>query len=317
MKDDREPLLKVEHLSRSFSIGKGKLLKAVEDVSIQIQEGECLAIVGESGCGKSTLARMISGILPADSGRMEFLGRDITHQGYEEWRQLRKSIQFIFQDPMDAFSPRMRIGTFLCEPYVNYKICSKREAVVRAAALLEKVELKAEYMDKYPHQLSGGELQRVVIARALALHPRLLICDEITSALDVSTQQQIMGLLKKLQETERIAFLFISHDLALVQNFSDRIAVMYLGSVVEQIEARKLLERVHPYTKALLDSVFSVHMNGERQIHVLEGDPPNPMDIPVGCTFYSRCRLAQPECRTTRPQLTQMAPGHQAACVNR
>ncbi|MDD3368783.1 MAG: ABC transporter ATP-binding protein [Lachnospiraceae bacterium] len=259
-------VLAVRDVSKRFRLGRNircrsadnYQLIAVKQVSFEIAKGKCLALVGESGSGKSTIARMITGIVPVSEGNIFFMGQDVTHLGYEPWRQLRRSIQLVFQDPMDAFSPRMKIGTFLCEPYVNYKICSKKEAKLHAVKLLEKVELKASYMEKYPHELSGGELQRVVIARALAVHPKLLICDEITSALDATTQKEIIDLLLQLRKDEQLALLFISHDLALVQRIADHILVMKDGTVVEELESGELLQAKHEYSQKLLQAVYNI-----------------------------------------------------------
>lgn len=309
-----QPVLELEHVRKDFQFEKEKKLRAVYDVSLKLYAGECLAVVGESGCGKSTLARMIAGIEPVTGGSIRFRGQDITHLEKREWRRIRQQMQMVFQNPAGAFSPRMKIGAFMKEPLLSYRLADRKLADREAIRLLEKVELDGSYMDLFPHQLSGGELQRVVIARGLAVHPALLICDEATSALDVSTQAQIIRLLERIRREEQISILFICHDLALVQQFSQRAAVMYLGSVMEEMESRFLTQAVHPYTKALLRSVFSIHGSREKEIQVLEGEPPSPLKLHKGCPFAGRCPDRKPVCLKEKPEPVRLAENHWIRC---
>lgn len=319
MKSENQPssrplILELDHVQKDFFTEKKEKLRAVYDVSLKLYAGECLAIVGESGCGKTTLARMIAGIEPVTRGSIWFQGKDITHLSKQERREVRQQMQLVFQNPASAFSPRMKIGQFMKEPLLNYHLTDRKHAHQEAVRLLEKVELDGSYMDQFPHQLSGGQLQRVVIARALAVHPALLICDEATSALDVSIQAQILRLLKKIQEEEHIGILFICHDLALVQQFAQRMAVMYLGSIMEEMESRLLSQAVHPYTCALLHSVFSVHGSREKEIQVLEGEPPSPLKLHKGCPFAGRCPEQKPVCAERKPEPVSIGENHMVRC---
>ena len=252
-------VLELEQVVKKYPVFGGELT-AVNGVSITVRQGETVAIVGESGCGKSTLVRMTAGIEPVTEGRIRVLGKEVSSPGKQlsrqEWQKLRREVQLVLQNPSGAVSPRMRIGRFMREPFVNWHLCSREQMDSKIEALLERVELDTTVLGKFPHQLSGGELQRVVIARALAVSPSLLICDEPTSALDVSVQAQVIDLLERLRREQGMAMLFISHDLALMGNFADRIVVMYLGNIVEELPASQLRQAVHPYTKALLDAVF-------------------------------------------------------------
>lgn len=311
----QDEVLRLEHVSKTFELkGNGKL-KAVSDVSLTVEKGECVAVVGESGCGKSTLAKLVTYMEPLTDGKMFFQYQEIKNLHGDELREYRRYVQMIFQDPSNVFSPRMKIGTFLMEPWCNFEKKSKKEAKEKALKSLEQVKLGKEYFDKYPHQLSGGELQRISIARAIALHPRLLICDEATSALDVSIQSQIIELLKTHQQEADYAILFICHDLALAENFSDRVVVMYLGRIVEILKGSVLRKTAkHPYTKALLESVFSVHDNLEDEIKILPGEPPSPINLPEGCPFCERCKYAMEICKREVPQLEYIDEVHQVAC---
>lgn len=311
---ESQSVLSLEQVFKGFPSGTaGRDLQAVRGVSLQIKAGEVLAVVGESGCGKSTLARMAAGILPVSGGSVRLLGRDITALSQKEWKECRKQVQMVFQDPSGVIGPRMKIGAFLREPFVNFSLCPRSEIQGQVKELLQKVELDESFLNKYPHQLSGGELQRVAIARALAVHPALLICDEPTSALDVAIQSQIIGLLDKLRKQENVAILFISHDLALVQQFADRILVMYLGSVVEELPAKELGHAIHPYTRALIGSVF--RLDSREEIRPLEGDPPSPLELTAGCPFYGRCPVRMSRCQDTAPVFFKRANGHFAACL--
>jgi len=310
------PLLALSDVHKHYYLPKKQVLRAVNGVSLELSAGECLAVVGESGCGKSTLARMVAGVEPATTGEILFEGRSVKGLKGESLRELRRKTQMIFQDPISIFSPRMRIGEFLREPYLNYRIASKKEAAEKALFLLESVELSGDFLSRYPHELSGGELQRVAIARALALSPPLLICDEPTSALDVSIQERIVGLLEAYLRRRDIAMLFISHDLALVSHFCDRILVMYLGYVMEEFPRAMLNGGTrHPYTKGLIDSVFSVDMEQGKEIEGISGETPSAIDLPPGCPYGPRCPQASAVCGQDVPVLKEVAPGHKVACV--
>ena len=313
MSNDTE-LLRVENVSKAFPVKK-KQLHAVSDVSMAVKAGEIVGIVGESGCGKSTLAKMIVGSLPVSSGRILLEGTDYTGLKGRQRRQFRRNIQMVYQDPLSSFSPRMKIGTYLAEPRRNFDGIGKAEAFQKAEALLEQVGLPKEFMNRYPHQLSGGQLQRVAIARAIAISPRLLVCDEATGALDVSIQDQIARLLVDLVEARNIGCLFIGHDLAFVRSVTNRVVIMYLGRVVETIESQRLeQECVHPYTQALLNSVFDVYCDQTREVELLEGEPPSPLDLPEGCPFAPRCPYAADRCRRELPPLRPIGAGHTVAC---
>ncbi len=315
----KNEVLKLHHVCKNFEVDKKKKLRAVNDVSFHVSEGEIVAVVGESGCGKSTLVKLITRIEDLSRGDIYFKGRKINDIKGSELRQYRKQVQMVFQDPRGVISPRMKIGAFLMEPWINYEKLSKKEAKENALYSLSRVHLSEEYFNKYPHQLSGGELQRAVIARAISLHPELLICDEATSALDVSIQQEILKLLKEhfeeAHDSNAFSILFITHDLAIAESFCDRIVVMYLGCVVETMKAHVLqMHALHPYTQALLNSVFQVYGSKEAEIHVLKGEPPSPVDLPEGCVFFDRCPYAMEKCRTEKPKLRKFREGHYVAC---
>lgn len=262
----------IEHLSRTFVEGK-KQFHAVKDIHTTVEKGQCLGIVGESGCGKSTLARMIAGILRPTSGRVLVNDVDLWALSPKEKRKFQRNIQMVYQDPLSSFSPRMTIGDYICEPRINYDKVSKAVAMEEAKDLLRAVELPEAFLTRLPHQLSGGQLQRVAIARALAISPEVLICDEATSALDVSIQKQILTLLLKLRKERNLTCLFICHDLAVVQEVSDQIMVMYWGEMVEVVDSENLVEGcTHDYTKLLLNSCFDVYGDQNREIPTMEGD---------------------------------------------
>ena len=308
--------MKVADVYKSFPVKK-RVLHAVCGVSFELLRGQTLGLVGESGCGKSTLAKMIAGSLPVSDGSITLEGVDYTKLSAKEFRLFRRNIQMVFQDPLSSFSPRMRIGKYLCEPRINYDHISKEQAMEEACALLEKVGLPAEFAGRYPHELSGGQLQRVAIARAIAIDPKLLICDEATGALDVSIQNQIAKLLVDLVEERNIGCLFIGHDLALVRSVTQRIAIMYLGRIVEFLDSETLeQECVHPYTKALLGSIFDVYCNQKDDIKLLTGEPPSPLDEHPGCPFASRCERRMDICGKCLPELKDMGAGHLCACFN-
>ena len=321
--ENNQEIIRLENVSKTFDLRYHKTLRAVDNVSLSLHKGICTAIVGESGCGKSTLARMVTLLEPVTDGMIYYKnepiggmqnGRNITLRG-EKLREYRRNVQMIFQDPANVFSPRMKIGTFLMEPWIHFEKKSKKEAREMAYYSLKRVYLGEEYFDKYPHQLSGGELQRIAIARAIALQPEVLICDEATSALDVSIQQEIMALLKEHQDETNYAILFISHDLALVENFSQQVVVMYLGRIVEIMNGAAFrMHARHPYTKALLGSVFSIYDDPDKDIYVLEGEAQSPTGEIKGCVFCNRCSQAKDICRQEAPVLKSIRTGHQVAC---
>ncbi len=309
-------ILKVRDLHKEFPVKK-RTLYAVSGVSFDVRRGETLGLVGESGCGKSTIAKMVAGSLPVSSGSIELEGTDITKLKYRQMRPFRRNIQMVFQDPLSSFSPRMKIGTYICEPRVNYDKLHKEAAMEEARALLEKVGLPAEFAERFPHELSGGQLQRVAIARAIAIDPKLLICDEATGALDVSIQNQIAKLLVELVEEKGIGCLFIGHDLALVRSVTQRIAIMYLGRIVEFLDSEDLETSCrHPYTKALLGSIFDVYCDQTKPIELITGEPPSPLNIYEGCPFAQRCDRCSERCSREIPALREVAPGHLLACFN-
>jgi peptide/nickel transport system ATP-binding protein len=324
------PLVEVEGLSKRFPITRGiifqkqiGLVHAVEDVSLSIRAGETLGLVGESGCGKSTTARLVLRLLEPTAGTVRFDGRDITRLRRRDLRPLRREMQMVFQDPYGSLNPRHTVGQIIAAPFQIHGIPGDRRAMVQE--LMASVGLNPEHYNRYPHEFSGGQRQRVGLARALALSPRLIVADEPVSALDASIQAQILNLLTDLQAERGLTYLFISHDLGVVGHVSDRIAVMYLGRLVEVADADRLYEhRRHPYTAALLSAVPTGHEGAARTRIVLRGDVPSPADPPPGCPFHPRCPKAQamsgsegevPEpCRSEMPPLEEVAPGHTAAC---
>jgi oligopeptide transport system ATP-binding protein len=311
------PLLEVRDLHRHYVGRAGRLTRrtrsvpAVNGVSFTINEGETLGLVGESGCGKSTLARTLLFLEPPTAGQVLFRGEKLTA---ERTAGLRRRAQIVFQDPYTSLPPRMRVGRILAEPFLIHRIADRSEIPDRVAELLRDVGLSPDVARVLPHELSGGQRQRVGIARALAVQPALIVADEAVSSLDVSVQAQILNLLKDLQARHRLAYLFISHDLGVVKNMSHRIAVMYLGKIVELAGAEELYDRpLHPYTRALLSAVPSLARTGDTRIR-LAGEPPDPARPPSGCTFHPRCPLAQPVCQTDPPDLREWVPGRVAAC---
>lgn len=312
---DKHHILSVHDIHKSYQLKHEKKIHAVRGISFSLSPGECLAIVGESGCGKTTLARVIAGMEEPDEGQVLFLGKEIKTLKRQEIKAVRMNMQYIFQNPSEAFSPRMKIGAFLCEPFLNYRLKNRREAREAARELLRKVDLHESCMDQYPHELSGGQLQRVVIARALALNPALVICDEITSALDVSVQEQIMELLFCLRDEGNTALIFICHDLGLVQKYTDRVAVMYLGKLVEIMESRQMGKRAfHPYTKALIQSVFTLKQDRNEPLFLLSGEPACPVRVEDLCSFSKRCQYTESICLQEEPRLKPVGEKHFAAC---
>ena len=314
MTEKRQPILELRHISKTFRTDDGKEVRAVRDASLSVYPGECVALVGESGCGKSTIARMITRLINPTSGEIILDGRDISRLEGKELRDLYRDIQMVFQDPYSVFSPRMNIGTFLGEGLVHHGIMTRAQATEEAKNLLQLVALPPELMDRMPHQLSGGQLQRVVVARAVSIRPKLLLLDEATSALDVSVQKQVLKLLMRLRKELDLTYVFIGHDLAVVRSIADRIAVMYAGLIVEELNSDDLEKAQHPYTKRLLQSVFSVHdRTNQKVIQVEEMGVTAAHQIP-GCPFQPRCPLARPECEGTSPELRELESGHRAAC---
>ena len=320
-----KPLVSVEGLSTHFEVRRGVLgggrtvLRAVDDVSFQIRAGETLGLVGESGCGKTTVGRTLLRLERETAGRIFYDGLDVTRAGADEMKSYRRSIQVIFQDPYSSLNPRMTVGQIIGEPMLVHRLVRDRAAAAaRVSKLLAEVGLFEYMTERYPHELSGGQRQRVGIARALALEPRFIVCDEPVSALDVSIQAQIINLLEDLQKTLGLTYLFIAHDLAVVRHIADRVVVMYLGRVMEIADRDRLYERpLHPYTKALLDAVPipDPELERKRARAVLGGEVPSPLDPPRGCVFHTRCPMATDECRQGVPPLREIEPMHFAACI--
>lgn len=315
-------LLKVKKLKKYFPVRGGILSKiigyvqAVDEISFNIKEGETLGLVGESGCGKTTTGRTIIRLLEPTAGEVDFKGEDIFKLNKEEIRKARRNIQIIFQDPFGSLNPRMTVGEIVGESLVIHKIVkNNKEKDERVKDLLETVGLNAGHIRRYPHEFSGGQRQRIGIARALALNPKLIICDEPVSALDVSIQAQVINLLEDLQEKFNLTYLFIAHDLSVVKHISDRVAVMYLGKIVELSSTSELYDNTqHPYTEALLSAVPIPDPTLKRQRIVLEGDVPSPFKPPVGCRFHPRCKYVKPICSQEEPELIDIGNGHFVAC---
>ena len=326
MSNNHEPnvLVRVRNLKKYFPISKGTILKrhvgdvkAVDDVSFDIYEGETLGLVGESGCGKTTVGRTLLQIYQPTDGVVYFDGQDITKLKSVEMRAMRRQIQMIFQDPYASLNPRMTVGNIISEPMMYHKVITRAERDARVKDLLEMVGLRDYFAKRYPHEFSGGQRQRIGIARSIGLGPRFIVCDEPISALDVSIQAQIVNLLEELQETLGLTYLFIAHDLSMVRHISDRIAVMYLGKIVELTDRNELYTNpLHPYTKALLSAVPIPDpvVEEQRDIIELEGDVPSPSSPPEGCNFNTRCPLAEAQCFESEPPLIDAEKGHQVAC---
>jgi len=311
-----ENILEVSHLKKTFHIkgsdGKKGLLRAVDDVSFTIKKGETFSLVGESGCGKSTLGRTLLGLYPSDRGsKITFNGEDITNFPKSKQKQFAKRAQLIFQDPSACLNPRRTIRQILLEPFKIHKIKNGETKIIE---LLNMVGLPSRFLDRFPHEMSGGQKQRVGIARALALNPELIVCDEPVSALDVSIQAQVINLLEDLQKQLNLTYLFISHDLSVVHHISDRVAVMYLGKIVELTTRNKLYEETqHPYTKALLSSIPDTGGNPQKKI-ILTGDVPSPSNPPSGCRFHTRCPAVMDICKIEMPDFFQTDSDHFVAC---
>jgi oligopeptide transport system ATP-binding protein len=323
MTDATRPLLQVDSLVKSYPARGGlfsrerREVRAVDGVSFDVNAGETLGLVGESGCGKSTLGRAILRLVPPTAGAVHFMGQDVAKLGARELRGMRRHMQVVFQDPYGSLNPRMTVRAILSEPLQVHRLVQGRTAEeARVAELLRQVGLRPEHMDRYPHEFSGGQRQRIGIARALAVRPKLIVCDEPVSALDVSVQAQIVNLLKDLSEQLELSYLFIAHDLSVVEFVSQRVAVMYLGRIVEIARAADLFSRpLHPYTRALLSAVPRVGESTHNRRLPLIGDVPSPLAPPPGCSFHPRCPESKVGlCDGQRPELREVAPGHRVAC---
>jgi len=323
--NDGPPLLEVRNLVKHFRVaggffgGRSGLIRAVDGVSFELRRGETLGLVGESGCGKTTTGRCILQLERPTSGEVIFEGRDLTKLGDDELRAVRRKVQVIFQDPYSSLNPRMTVGQIIAEPLAVHGIVTERKSrAQRVREILTHVGLLPQHAHRYPHQLSGGQRQRVGIARALAVEPALIICDEPVSALDVSIQAQIINLLEDLQAEFGLTYLFVAHDLSVVRHISDRVAVMYLGKIVEITDRKSLYDApLHPYTKALLSAVPIPDpvLEARRERVVLGGEVPSPLNPPPGCVFHPRCPIAIERCRQEVPELREIRAGHRAACI--
>jgi oligopeptide transport system ATP-binding protein len=320
-----EPLLRVEGLVKHYPIVSGTVrkknvgaLRAVDGVSFELRRGESLGLVGESGCGKSTLSQTLLRLVEPTAGHAYYRGRDIFAMNRKELKDFRRKVQIVFQDPFESLNPRMTVGQIIAEPWaIHHGIVPRSEQRKRAAELLEMVGLKPKHIDRYPEQFSGGQRQRIGVARAIALNPEIIICDEPVSALDVSVQAQVVNLLQDLQQELGLSYLFIAHDLAVVRHIADRVAVMYLGKIVEYGTESSIFERPrHPYTEALVSAVpVAKFERARRERILLAGEVPSPANPPSGCRFHTRCRYAESICREREPELSARGlPGHDTAC---
>jgi oligopeptide/dipeptide ABC transporter ATP-binding protein len=314
-------LLEIRDLKKHFPVGEGLfsrnkgVLKAVDGVNLTVEEGETLGLVGESGCGKSTLGRTILRLIEPTGGEVIFQGKNLLALSQRELRDMRRQMQIIFQDPYASLNPRMRVGDIVGEGLEIHKLAKGKAKRERVIELLHQVGLREEHYDRYPHEFSGGQRQRIGIARALAVSPKFIVCDEPVSSLDVSIQAQIINLLQELQEKMHLTYLFISHDLRVVEHISHRVAIMYLGKVVEIAKSDSIYQDAkHPYTKALLSAVPVTDTSRKKERVVLEGDVPSPVNPPSGCTFHPRCSYREAICDKTEPPLEFTAGGHGVAC---
>jgi oligopeptide/dipeptide ABC transporter ATP-binding protein len=315
------PLLEVADLKKHYPVRKGLFSQtigqvlAVDGISFTIDAGETLGLVGESGCGKSTAGKAILKLIDPTAGTVKVRGKRIDQLNRAEMRPYRRELQVVFQDPYSSLNPRMNVGDIVGEPLRNYAIASGADLERRVAQLFEKVGLRGEAMQRYPHEFSGGQRQRIGIARALALNPSLIVCDEPVSALDVSVQAQVINLLMDLQKEFGLSYLFVAHDLAVVEHISHRIAVMYLGKIVELTDKKSLFANpLHPYTEALLSAVPLPDPEAKRDRIILKGDVPSPINPPSGCRFHTRCPYAFDRCSIEEPAMREIRPGHQVAC---
>ncbi len=317
MNTNHQELVQVRGLIKHFPVeGSDDVVRAVDGVSFEIFRGETLGLVGESGCGKSTVGRCLLRLIEPTAGEITFEGRDVGSLGKHELRALRREMQIVFQDPYASLNPRMKVGSIVGEPLVIHKIGTKKERRERVAELLKRVGLNPDYSKRYAHEFSGGQRQRIGVARTLALNPKLIVADEPVSALDVSVQAQVVNLLQDLQQEFKLAYLFISHGLAVVEHISTRVAVMYLGRIVEIATAADLYAQpLHPYTRALLSAIPVPDPKHKRERIVLGGDVPTPINPPSGCRFRTRCPIAVDECARIDPELREIFPGHSVACI--
>jgi len=322
--NDVQPLVSVRNLRKEFPIKKGVLarqvgaVKAVNDVSFDVARGETLGVVGESGCGKTTTGRTILRLIEPTSGEIRFEGRDVRSMDTSELRALRREMQIIFQDPVSSLNPRMAVGAIIREGLTIHKLAEGAAADARVRQLLQEVGLRPEYANRYPHEFSGGQRQRIGIARALSVEPKFIVCDEPVSALDVSVQAQVINLLVDLQREHNLTYMFIAHDLSVVEHIADRVAVMYLGKIVELATADDLYrEPLMPYTQALLSAVPVADPHARKERIILQGDVPSPANPPSGCVFHPRCHHPAKDaaCAKIVPPLEEKAPGHLVACI--
>ncbi|MBL8063480.1 MAG: dipeptide ABC transporter ATP-binding protein [Anaerolineales bacterium] len=318
---EQKDLLVVRNLKKYFPVRSGLLqrtsawVQAVDNVSFTVKRGETLGMVGESGCGKTTIGRTVLRLVEPTSGEVSFEGRDIIKMGQRDLKPLRRDMQIIFQDPYASLNPRMPIGESVMEGLHIHNIGQPKERWEVAIKMLKKVGLEEYHARRYPHEFSGGQRQRIGIARALALNPKFIVCDEPVSALDVSIQSQVLNILKDLQDEFGLTFLFIAHNLSVVEHISDRVAVMYLGKMVELADRDALYrEPLHPYTQALLSAIPIPHPNIKRERTILKGDVPSPLNPPKGCRFHTRCPIAIDQCSQVEPEFREARPGHWVAC---
>jgi oligopeptide/dipeptide ABC transporter ATP-binding protein len=312
-----QQLVNVRHLVKHFPVeGSEDVVRAVDDVSFEILRGETLGLVGESGCGKSTVGRCLLRLIEPTAGEIDFDGRNVLALNRSDLREMRRQMQIVFQDPYASLNPRMKVGDIVGEPLVIHKIGTPKERTERVGELLRRVGLDPDYRKRYPHEFSGGQRQRIGVARTLALNPKLIVADEPVSALDVSVQAQVVNLLQDLQKEFGLTYLFISHGLAVVEHISTRVAVMYLGRIVEIASAADLyLRPLHPYTQALLSAIPVPDPKRKRERIVLQGDVPTPINPPSGCRFRTRCPIAIEECARIDPELRELTMGHRVACI--
>ena len=321
MSEDKKVLLEVQKVKKEFVTSKSltgkplKIVHAVDSVDLTIYEGETIGVVGESGCGKSTLGRCILQLIRPTAGNVLYRGEDITKLNKEQMRQMRRKMQLIFQDPYASLNPRMTVLELIMAPLEAFGIGTMEERVQRVKEIMELVGMPENMMNRYPHECSGGQRQRIVIARALVLNPEFVVCDEPVSALDVSVRAQVLNLIQELKKKKHLTYMFISHDLSVVKYISDRIAVMYLGRIVEIAEKNELYNNPqHPYTKALLSAIPIPDVDNKMKREILTGDVPSPLNPPSGCYFHTRCKYATERCKTECPALHDVGNGHMVAC---